>query len=364
MVEPLIKDTIVQSSGASQQAEPVPDDFDYTLPQELIAQYPPRQRGLSRLMVLHRSSGAVMHRGFSDIKDFMSSGDALVLNDTKVIPARLLGRKPTGGRVELFLIREEGDEGGLWICLLRASKGIRQGLKIFFESGLEAELVNKGEDGLWRVSLSGPGPVRELIEKTGSVPLPPYIKREAGDIDRDRYQTVYAKRPGAVAAPTAGLHFTEGLLEEIGAKGVRIFYVTLHTGPGTFMPPRPDGRGGYRIHEEYFRVDKRVLDGLLEVKRGGGRVFVVGTTTTRALESAVLNGLSSPRYEGFTDLFIRPGFRFRLTDALVTNFHLPRSSLIMLVSAFAGRGPLMSAYKEAVERRYRFYSYGDAMLII
>ncbi len=343
------------------------EDFDYFLPAELIAQYPAQKRVLSRLMVLDRKSGSISHRTFFNIKDYFRKGDALVLNDTRVVPARLRGRKQTGGSVELLVIREKcpgRDEEGCWICLVKASRGVRPGLKISFDRGLEAELLYKGEDGLWRVSLRGPKPVRELIEETGAVPLPPYIRRAPEDIDRERYQTVYAKNPGAVAAPTAGLHFTEALLEDIRSMGVHIFHVTLHTGPGTFMPLKADDPAGHRVHEEYFRVDRGVLDGLLRTRKSGGRVFAVGTTTTRALESSVLNGLSLRRYEGFTDLFIRPGFEFRLIDALITNFHLPRSTLIMLASAFAGRDLLMRAYSEAVSKRYRFYSYGDAMLII
>jgi S-adenosylmethionine:tRNA ribosyltransferase-isomerase len=336
-------------------------DFDYPLPAGLIAQRPLEQRGSSRLMVLRRDTGAISNRGFADILGFFRPGDLLVLNDTKVIPARITGSKPTGGRVEVLLVeRVEGEGGGeAWSCLVKPGKGIN---KILFDHGIEAEVVGSGPEGLFTLSFKGLNNVGPA-ERLGAVPLPPYIKREPDQLDLKRYQTVFAEKDGAVAAPTAGLHFTRGLLDDIKGSGVEVLYITLHVGPGTFLPVRTRMVEEHRLLPESYTIRTGVYEKILNAKKENRRVVAVGTTTTRALEAAALSGFETPKLSGRTGIFMYPGFEFKVVDALLTNFHLPCSTLIMLVAAFAGRDHIMKAYQEAVREKYRFYSYGDAMFI-
>ncbi len=337
-------------------------DFEFDLPEGLIAQYPLPERDSSRLMTLSRSTGEFSHASFRDLPGLLRSGDLLILNDTKVLPARLIGKKSSGGKVEALLIErllktDDGRED--WACLIRNSKGLREGSLLFFET--EAEVRGFDEkSGLWRVSFKN-GP---RYNEVGRIPLPPYIRREPEESDKIRYQTVFAGVEGAIAAPTAGLHFTDKLLAEIREKGVETRCITLHTGPGTFMPVRVTDVRDHRMHGERYSIDNSTFDAIKKAKQEGRRVIAVGTTSTRALEAAFKDGFDSPVLSGTTDIFIYPGFRFRVIDGLLTNFHLPGSTLIMLVAAFAGREKVLAAYKEAVELGYRFFSYGDAMLII
>ncbi len=338
-------------------------DYDYSLPQERVARHPLKDRDASRLMVLYRATGKVEHRDFRDIKDYVTRNDALVLNDTRVIPARLLGRKKTGGAVELLLVRSSGSANG-WLCMMKNSKGLRPGSQLFFDKGVEAEVTGKTIDDLWECSFKSPFGRDDFYTEIGSVPLPPYIKRRPVEDDSTRYQTEFAKTDGAVAAPTAGLHFTKGILDDIAARGASLNYITLHVGPGTFLPVKTQDITAHKMHKEFYSIAPEVFAAIIEQKKRGGRVIAVGTTALRALESSVREGVTSrPALTGYTDLFIYPGFEFKLTDALITNFHLPRSTLLMLVCAFAGRENILKAYAEAIREGYRFFSYGDAMLI-
>ncbi|HEY3447092.1 MAG TPA: tRNA preQ1(34) S-adenosylmethionine ribosyltransferase-isomerase QueA [Myxococcales bacterium] len=340
-------------------------DFDYALPEELIAQEPLAQRDASKLLVLHRDDGRTEHRGFRDVLEYLRAGDLLVLNDAKVIPARLLGKKvDTGGKVELVLTLPLGDPmGTTWRCIGQASKAIRAGMKLDF-GGMGAEVLAAHGDGAYDVRFSAQDFGREL-ERVGRIPLPPYIKRDPGEADRDRYQTVFARRPGAAAAPTAGFHFTEALLAEVQARGVEIARVTLYVGAGTFLPIRAEQIEQHRMHAERFEVPAEAAEAVARTRRAGGRVIPVGTTALRTLESAWSDELCAVKAgEGTSELFVYPGYRFHAADALVTNFHLPKSTLLLLVSALAGRERLLAAYREAIERRYRFFSYGDAMFIL
>ena len=342
-----------------------PSDFDYELPDELIAQYPLKRRDSSRLLKLDRSSGAIGHHTFQDIKGFLRPEDILVLNDTRVFPARLIGKKVSGGKVELFLVKELPGDGLLWEAMVKGSKGVREGARFFFDKGLSATLVEPAGDGLWVVRLfTENGDIYPLLETIGKVPLPPYIKREPTGEDRERYQTVFAGPHGAVAAPTAGLHFTPEMITDIEESCAGVLRITLHTGPGTFMPVRVSDVRDHRMHSEYYEIEPAVFDAVMKAKSSGGRVVAVGTTATRALEAAARNGADRPVLSGETDIFIYPGYDFKVVDALLTNFHLPGSTLIMLVSAFAGTENILAAYGAAVRERYRFFSYGDAMLII
>jgi len=340
-------------------------DFDFSLPDGLIAQYPAEKRAAARLMLLDRVTGAVAHKAFGDIKAFLRAGDVVVLNNTKVIHARLKGRKSTGGGAEILLVeRLAGDEAAgteLWRTLVRPAKGLVPGKEVFFKGGVKARIIEAGEGGFRVCEFSGLG--ETSVDAIGEVPLPPYIRREPEPADALRYQTVYAEVPGAIAAPTAGLHFTAKLLEEITASGVEVRYITLHTGPATFLPVRDEDLKSRTLGGESYSISDVDFNALCEAKRRGRRVVAVGTTTTRALESAVNKGFNEPVLTGTTGLFIYPGFEFKVVDALVTNFHLPASTLIMLASAFAGTGNLRSAYMEAIKKGYRFYSYGDAMFI-
>jgi S-adenosylmethionine:tRNA ribosyltransferase-isomerase len=339
-------------------------DFDYNLPDELIARYPSVERDASRLMVLDRGSESVSDTVFSKLKDYLRSGDLLVMNDTRVIPARIFGRKATGGKVEIFLVRRDQGQQERWTCLLKSSKGMREGQQIELNSGMTATICNRLEAGTMQIEFSGEQPFDSWLEQEGRMPLPPYLQREDDGVDRERYQTVYASTPGAVAAPTAGLHFTQELLNDIQAMGVEIARLTLHTGLGTFQPVRVERVQDHRIHTEFYSIPEKSAEAVSATRKRGGRVIAVGTTTARTLEYAALAGGLVRAGEGEADIFIYPGYDFKVVDALITNFHLPESTLIMLVSAFAGKDLVFDAYRQAVERRYRFYSYGDAMLVL
>lgn len=335
-------------------------DFNYDLPEELIAQTPLERRDGSRLMHLDRITGAVEHRHFFDLPEYLRPGDCLVLNDSRVLPARLIGRRETGGAVEVLLLRDRGE--GVWECLTRPGRKTQPGTKLSFGEGeLTATVVDAIEDGNKLIKFHYEGIFLEVLERLGKMPLPPYIKTELED--QERYQTVYSREVGSAAAPTAGLHFTPELLEKIAAMGVKVCYLTLHVGLGTFRPVKADNIEEHEMHSEYCIVPDETAKMVTETKKAGGRVVCVGTTSCRTIESfANEDGTLDPK-SGWTDIFIFPGYRFKCMDALVTNFHLPESTLIMLVSAFAGREHVLAAYEEAVRERYRFFSFGDAMFI-
>ena len=341
------------------------DEFDYILPPALIAQQPPARRGESRLMVVDRQRGSWVHAEFPRLLDWLRPGDLLVRNDTRVIPARLRGHRESGGEIEVLLVRREvdGGDGEVWTCLARPGRRLRIGNRIFLRGGIEGSWLDEpAEGGLRRVRLFSPRPVVEILDEVGEVPLPPYIDRPATEEDRIAYQTVYAKTRGAVAAPTAGLHFTSHLLDRIAEAGVEIQSLTLHVGPATFLPVREEIVERHRLGTEEVQLPPETLGAVRRAKTEGRRVVAIGTTTVRALEGALSEGFDRPA-SGAVSVFIFPGYRFRIVDALVTNFHLPRSTLLLLVAAFAGRDLLLRAYQEAVAERYRFYSYGDAMFI-
>ncbi len=343
--------------------EPFPD-LDFELPPERIAQHPSPERDASRLLVLDRCSGKLAHRRFRDLPELLCPGDLVVRNISRVIPARLRGRKSSGGRVEALLLAAGPDAEGAWPALLRLSGRARIGLELHFRGAggeARAEVVDLGPGG--EVALRFSGDVSPLA--LGEPPLPPYIRGgQALPEDRERYQTVYAREPGSVAAPTAGLHLTDALLERLSARGVALADVVLHVGPGTFRPVGAEALRTGRLHEERYRLPEATAEAVRETRSRGGRVVAVGTTTTRVLETRAGPGGLVTAGEGRTDLFLRPGSRFRVVDALVTNFHLPRSSLLLLVAAFAGRQRVREAYSEALRSGYRFYSYGDAMLVL
>jgi S-adenosylmethionine:tRNA ribosyltransferase-isomerase len=344
-------------------------DFDFELPAALIAQAPADDRGASRLLILHKGTGRVEHTHVSRLPDYFRDGDLLVVNDTKVFPARLLGvRVPSGGAVECLLLANREDEN--WDALVHPGQKLRPGAQMMFQGTrhvLHGEVVARHFHGRRTVRLwaEGGASVRDAIDDIGHMPLPPYIKRHDTTSDRDRYQTVYARERGSVAAPTAGLHFTPELLDMLRAKGVERTAITLHVGYGTFQPVRVDRVEAHTIDAERFSISEASADAVNRAKRDKRRVVAVGTTTTRALEAAGRSGsgIIAPQ-SGWSDLFIYPGFRFAIVDVLMTNFHLPRSSLLMLACAFGGRDAVLAAYREAVARKYRFYSYGDAMLIL
>lgn len=339
-------------------------DFDYDLPASLIANRPAEQRDASRLLVLDHRTGSIRDRIFSDLIDRIPAGDALVLNDTRVFPARLRGRKPTGARAEVFLLRPvPGTEDREWEALVRPGGKLKPGRVVDVADGLSVEVLDSAPGGGRVVRLAGAGEPWRLIEAHGEVPLPPYIERDSDDEDRLRYQTVYARERGSVAAPTAGLHFTSGMLDGLEERGVRLVYVTLHVGVGTFRPVDADRPEDHELHAERYRVDRVAADALNAVREAKGRVWAVGTTSARTLETVVDDRGRFGAGEGWTDLFIRPSFEFRAVDRLLTNFHLPRSSLLMLVAAFGGFEHVMEAYAHATRCGYRFYSYGDAMLL-
>lgn len=334
-------------------------DFYFDLPEKLIAQTPIAQRDHSRLLHVDKVTGELEHRHFFDLPEYLDEGDCLVLNDSRVLPARLIGCRPTGGSVELVLLRDLGD--GRWECLSRPGRKTKPGTEIIFGNGeLTATVESVAEGGNRIVKFHYEGIFLETLERLGKMPLPPYIKEELSD--SERYQTVYSKELGSAAAPTAGLHFTEELLDAIRAKGVRVCFVTLHVGLGTFRPVKEDEIEDHEMHSEFCIVPEETAHIVTETKRNGDRVFAVGTTSCRTLESfAADDGTLAPS-SGWTDIFIYPGYRFKCVDALVTNFHLPESTLIMLVSALAGRENVLNAYKVAVEKEYRFFSFGDACL--
>ena len=337
-------------------------DFDYHLPKERIAQHPAERRDQSRLLVMDRETGGTRHLRFSDFPDLLREGDLLVLNDTKVFAARLMARKQSGAKVEIFLLDYPEDDLEAR-CLARPGRKVRDGDVLTLEDGSRIEVRRAGET-LW---VSRPeGNLLDVIKNVGITPLPPYIERvgsEHEDQDRERYQTVYADQPGAVAAPTAGLHFDKASLARITDMGIRVESVTLHVGPGTFQPVRSEEIAGHRMEEEWYNIPEVTADAVNEAKARGRRVITVGTTVVRALESAAADGRVASG-KGSTDLFIHPGYRFQVVDALLTNFHLPGSTLLMLVCAFAGRENVLKSYREAVREGYRFYSYGDAMFIV
>ena len=337
-------------------------DFYYDLPEELIAQDPLLDRSSSRLLKLNKETGKTEHHSFKDVKQFLRAGDTLVLNNTKVIPARLIGHKEdTGAAIEVLLLkRKENDQ---WETLVKPGKKARPGAKIVFGDGLlKAEVLDIMEEGNRLIQFTYEGIFEEVLDQLGEMPLPPYITHKLQD--KNRYQTVYAKYEGSAAAPTAGLHFTPELLAEIEAMGVNLAYVTLHVGLGTFRPVKEDNVLNHHMHSEFYQVTKESADIINATKKNGGRVICVGTTSCRTIESAAdENGLVQPGNDN-TEIFIYPGYQFKVLDGLITNFHLPESTLIMLVSALAGREPVLAAYKEAVEEKYRFFSFGDAMIIL
>ncbi len=336
------------------------DDFDYFLPEELIAQTPLCDRPSSRLLVLDKESGKTEHKNFKDILDYIEEGDCLVLNDTKVLPARLLGTNKTGAAIEFLLLSQR--VGDIWEIIVRPGKKCTPGKVISFGDGkLTGEILEVLENGNRIVKFSYDGIFNEILDELGEMPLPPYIHEKLAD--RDRYQTVYARHEGSAAAPTAGLHFNEEFLEKIRQKGVKTAFVTLHVGLGTFRPVKVDKIADHVMHKEFYWVNQETADIINETKKRGKKVICVGTTSTRVLESiADDNGYIAP-CSGETGIFIYPGYKFRCLDALITNFHLPKSTLIMLVSALAGRENVLSAYSEAVNEKYRFFSFGDAMFI-
>ena len=337
-------------------------DFYFKLPEELIAQTPIEKRDESRLLVLDKKSGAWEHKHFYDVVDYLRPGDCLILNDSRVLPARLLGQRlPGGGACEVLLLIDKGDN--TWECIVRPGKHLRTGAKVSFGNGeLTAEVKEVLPDGNRLVKFDYQGIFLEVLDRLGKMPLPPYIKAELQD--RERYQTVYSKVLGSAAAPTAGLHFTKELLQKVQVKGVKIGYVTLHVGLGTFRPVKEDEITDHEMHSEYCTIPQETADLINETKRMGGRVVCVGTTSCRTVESWAREDGTIKASAGWTNIFIYPGYKFKVLDCLITNFHLPESTLIMLVSALAGREQVLAAYEEAVKEKYRFFSFGDAMLIL
>ena len=336
-------------------------DFNYDLPEELIAQFPIKDRSSSRLMVVDKKTGEIEHKVFKDIIDYLEEGDCLVLNDTRVIPARLIGSKvETGGKIEFLLLKRNEDV--TWETLVKPGKRAKIGSKFSFGDGkLIAEVVGMGDDGARIVKFEYEGIFEEVLDELGNMPLPPYITEKLED--RERYQTVYSKHNGSAAAPTAGLHFTDDLLKQIRDKGVEEAFVTLHVGLGTFRPVKVDDVLEHKMHSEYYMVSQEAADKINRAKENGKRVICVGTTSCRTIESAADNNGVLKATSGWTDIFIYPGYKFKLMDNLITNFHLPESTLIMLVSALSTRENILNAYEEAVKERYRFFSFGDAMFL-
>ena len=337
-------------------------DFFYDLPEELIAQDPLEERTASRLLVLNRETGAIEHKIFSDVIDYLNEGDCLVINNTRVIPARLIGEKEgTGGKVEVLLLKRRAND--VWETLVKPGKKLRPGARVTFGDGrLKAEILEIAEEGNRLVRFYYEGIFEEILDSLGEMPLPPYITHKLED--KEMYQTVYAKFDGSAAAPTAGLHFTKELLSKIEEKGIKIASITLHVGLGTFRPVKVDDVNNHHMHTEWYEVNAEAADIINETKRNGGRVICVGTTSCRTIESvADENGYMKAK-TGETDIFIYPGYKFKVMDGLITNFHLPESTLVMLVSAFAGKENVLAAYETAVKERYRFFSFGDAMILI
>lgn len=338
------------------------DLYDFELPEELIAQTPLKERTASRLLTLNKEDGSIGHHHFPEILDYLNPGDTLILNDTRVIPARLFGvKEDTGAKAEVLLLKNLGDDR--WDALVKPGKKLKAGTVIVFGEELRATIESEGDMGERTLRFSYQGIFNEILDRLGQMPLPPYIKEKLDD--RERYQTVYSKHEGSAAAPTAGLHFTEELLQQVRAKGVNIGFVTLHVGLGTFRPMSVDRVEDHVMHEEFYVLPQETADLLNETKAKGGRVIAVGTTSARTLETVAQKCSGEPivRSSGWTGIFIYPGYKFGLVDALLTNFHLPKSTLVMLVSALAGREHIMKAYQEAIELKYRFFSFGDAMFI-
>lgn len=342
-------------------------DYEYDLPKELIAQQPLENREDARLLVLYRDTGRIEHRKFHEIIDYLSPEDLLVLNDTKVIPARLIGKKISGASVELLLTEEL--EKNLWKALLKSNAKLKNGDALYFDNNtIAAILLDKFADGSWAVEFNIKNNIKEVLVQIGQIPLPPYIKRSKNEdtlfsSDRERYQTVFADKEGAIAAPTAGLHFTNSILEKIKKRGLEIEFITLHVGLGTFLPVKTEDIRDHIMHKEYYECPKEIVQKIKKVKKQKGRVIATGSTSCRVLETIAMNGLS-PQLSGWTDLFIYPPYDFKYVDAMITNFHLPMTSLLMLVSAFAGRENILNAYEMAKSEGYRFFSYGDCMLIV
>lgn len=354
-------------------------DFDYELPEGRIARYPAERRDRSRLLVLPRDEGTIRHLRFRRLPELLEPSDVLVLNESRVLPARLLGRKPTGASAEILLLRpyapagepdagvllaESDDYPDLWEALVRPGGKLKPGRRVVIAPELDVAILDSTPESGRIVRLETPLPVREALERFGHVPLPPYLDRPDEPLDRRRYQTVYARRPGSVAAPTAGLHFTDEVLEAVRERGAGVARVTLHVGVGTFRPVEEEDPSDYEMHAEVYRVPEEAARAIASAREAGGRVWAVGTTVVRTLETVVQDDGTVPAGMGSTNLFIRPGHRFRAVDALVTNFHLPRSTLLMLVAALGGRERVLEAYREAIREGYRFYSYGDAMAIV
>jgi len=347
------------------------EDYDYKLPEDLIAQEPVAERDHSRLLTLDRQSGKLSHHVFKELDAFLNPSDVLVINDTRVVPGRLLGKKETGGRVEVLIINyakgmQSPSRSKQFDCLIKASKPTRVGTQLFFSENVQATVLDRIDESIHRLSFRFSGAFANILERIGETPLPPYIKRDdrqSSDKDRSAYQTVYASQTGAIAAPTAGFHFTDDLMTRLKRKGIRIATVTLHVGYGTFLPVRVTDIREHRMHSEWYDIPKQTATLVNAAKKDGRRVVAVGTTAVRTLEyTANADGIIQPAM-GDCDLYIYPGYQFRVVDAMITNFHLPKSTLLMLVSAFAGRENILTAYQTAIQERYRFYSYGDGMLI-
>jgi S-adenosylmethionine:tRNA ribosyltransferase-isomerase len=338
--------------------------FEYALPPDRIAQYPEQRRDESRLLVLERATGSTCHARFRDLADLVTPGDALVINETRVFPARLFGRRAGGGAAEVFLLRPAAGGDDHWHALVRPGARLGPGKQIVIAPELAVEVVEALDSGERVVRLLTGEPIDEVLDRHGQVPLPPYVRREATSEDRERYQTVYARERGSVAAPTAGLHFSPDLLDILASRGVEIVRLVLHVGIGTFRPVESEDPSRHRMHAEWYRVDPAAADALNRVRRRGSAIWAVGTTSVRTLETVADESGVIHSGQGWTEIFIRPPYRFRAVDRLITNFHLPRSTLLMLVAAFAGLEPTLAAYREAVATGYRFFSYGDAMTIV
>ena len=335
-------------------------ELDYDLPEDLIAQHPLDAREQARMLVVNRKSGAIDHSRFYKLADHLREGDLLVLNDTRVLPARIYARKETGGRVELLFVRPVEDPPGAWMAMMRSHRGLKEGTRLLLENGLALKIVGHGRDGRPLIASDSGISIEEILRSSGLLALPHYIRRDVGAGDIADYQTVYAQPVGAIAAPTAGLHFTDALLAHLSAQGIRTARITLHIGPGTFAPLRAPQVEAHTMEGEWFTIPDAARAAIDHARRTGGRVIAVGTSSVRALESWAIT--DDP--EGFTGLFIYPGFRFKMVNAMITNFHMPRTTVLAMVMAFAGRDLILEAYAEAVRRRYRFLSYGDAMLIL
>ena len=339
------------------------EEFDFDLSQELIAQQPLGDRSSSRLLLLNRATEQITDQQFASLPKLLRQGDLLIRNETRVLPARLLGRKQSGGRVEVLLVRQIDPTQNIWRCMTRSSKPMRIGSLLDFPEEICGEVVAAEDDGQRLVRFSCSGNFFEVLERAGHMPLPPYIRRADHDLDRDRYQTVFANNPGAVAAPTAGLHFSEETFTALTERNIDVCGITLHVGPGTFLPVRTENLQDHRMHSESYEIPEATAECINAARAAGRRIVALGTTVTRTLEHAVDDQGILQAGRGETDLFIMPGFKFRMVDALITNFHLPKSTLLVLVSAFAGRDFTLKAYRQAVDHGYRFFSYGDCMLI-